>query len=227
MTSIIEQLVTVPFTLRPGLKPIIGPNFTRTAFNLPDETLSEPIGSALGRLALHEALSSYLLTHRLVKNDLAWLTYDGVIEALRVDNPSGWEPSEKLGMSFAELHKPLPPSATVLKQAFPSVLKLVNRQWYERSVWTLSPNPHLDQRPSKRAVYVAQGEGWQGEHSEPCFRYELQQIGPMSGGILFTIDVRVIPLSKLDKESILLIKQALESMPYDVREYKGLVDAIL
>lgn len=216
----VHEIVKDPFVMQPGMKACGGPSFKIGATTKLE--VQQPIGFMSDVIKLDQALKGYGVYSNNVVNDLAWLSQDGVIRVLRVNHPSGWDPSEKLGSSFIELHSPLPSSAATLKTALPKILTLIISKWYERSVWTITPNSHYDQRPQKKAEYIAAQKGWDGTLGMPSFRYEHQYVGPAGGGILFVINVNVMPLSLLKPTERDLIRRSIESMAPDVLAYKGL-----
>jgi hypothetical protein len=73
-----------------------------------------------------------------------------VCEALQVCFPSGWDPREKAGRSFATIHQPVADSDRLVSSS-PNVMRaMINKGPYLRFTFGLSFNPLLDNHPATR-----------------------------------------------------------------------------
>ena len=73
-----------------------------------------------------------------------------VAEWLHVCIPSGWDPAEKVGRSFQDIHVPVADSARLVASG-PNVVKAMIRKGpYVRFGWGLTTNPHLNSHPATR-----------------------------------------------------------------------------
>ncbi len=219
LDSKIRDIVTVPFAMRPGMKPIEGPKLWHIDA-WPIDKVQNWRGDYKKLFECVEAIDC--VRGKIVMSDLALLSKTGVVEAVRINSPSGWAPEDKVGMSFSDLHKPLPGSAEILKKALPGILSLVNQRWYSRTVWTLQPNPFTCQHPLSKLIYDSHGYGWGNPNNKLWFRYEEQYIGPVNDRLLFVINVNLVELEKLTVEQRELIRVSHSTMAPDIKKYKGL-----
>jgi hypothetical protein len=148
---------------------------------------------------------------------------------LAVCLPSRWAPEDKIGRHFAEVHAPVA-DADVLIAASASLARLVtgDDRW-ERFVWTISGDAHLDQHPRHGGVeWPAAGPA--GALAERAwFRSERQTFIPIRGRDLavFTIHVESTRLANAvtTGEAAARLHAALASMSPAVLDYRGLAVA--
>jgi hypothetical protein len=145
---------------------------------------------------------------------------------LAVCLPSRWAPEDKVGRHFAEVHAPVADNA-LLVSASEQLARLVtgNDRW-ERVVWTLSPDPHLDQHPARaRRSWPVDG-GIEAIGALAVFRHEYQTFVPIPGcrQAVFTIRVESESLSSALRwrQDALRVRAALSSMTPAVLAYRGL-----
>jgi len=143
---------------------------------------------------------------------------DSELIALYVSLPSGWRPERLLGASFAAIHGPVPRFADSPATNDSMVRSMVERGPYVRFVWTICADDFLDHHPEEgqRLPWSESGEGW--------LRVERQITVPFAplGAALFLIRVYVTPFVSLTAEQRQTLATALELMPPDVQEYKGI-----
>ena len=73
-----------------------------------------------------------------------------VAEWLHVCVPSGWDPAEKVGRSFQDIHIPVADNARLVASG-PNVVKaMIGKGPYIRFGWGLTTNPHLNSHPATR-----------------------------------------------------------------------------
>ena len=195
----------------------------------------EPVGDgdpSIGALLadLPRAQRATALLCLAFEEDLAVLDGDtATVPWLAVCLPSRWAPAEKVGRHFAEIHAPVADSA-MLAAASASLARLVtgDERW-ERFVWTISPDPHLNQHPAQGTT------AWPADldpamlAARASFRCEHQTFIPIAGSrrAVFTIHVESCPLVEAvaADDAAQRLHDALASMTPAVLAYRGLVDA--
>jgi hypothetical protein len=119
-----------------------------------DDSSATPLGRGIAnwlrtRQGVSRLLDAVALT---VQEDIVVMRSlpDGsdVCEALQVCFPSGWDPREKIGKSFASIHRPVADSDRLVSSA-PNVIRaMVNKGPYVRFNFGLSFSPLLDTHPA-------------------------------------------------------------------------------
>ena len=151
----------------------------------------------------------------LVQDDLV-LMKGHQLEAAWVCFPSNWNPLEKVGRNFAEIHSPVPHSEK-LQTAQHNVTKAMSQKGpYVRYVWALTLDPSLSQHPD-RPIYPASNQVY--------FRTERQVTLPLPelGRSWFLIRVYVAPVDQVvnTPERKQRLREAMETMPPKLRAYKS------
>jgi hypothetical protein len=161
---------------------------------------------------------------RLVQEDLCVLTRGPAaweLTAASVCFPSRWRPAEKLGLSVAAIHDPVPGYAVISDPVDAALDRLDVRRPMWRLNWTLLPSPELCQLP---------GPAPGGEQGYPgidglTFRVERQTLRrmPATGAVLFTIRTHTAPLVRLvgDPRRAADLRATLGSIEAGHAEYKG------
>ena len=195
----------------------------------------EPVGDgdpSIGTLLadLPRAQRATALLCLAYEEDFAVLDGDtATVPWLAVCLPSRWAPAEKVGRHFAEIHAPVADSA-MLAAASASLARLVtgDERW-ERFVWTISPDPHLNQHPAQGASAWPAGVDADTLALNACFRSEHQTFIPIAGSrrAVFTIHVESRPLvdAVANGDAAQRLHDALASMTPAVLAYRGLVHA--
>jgi heme-dependent oxidative N-demethylase alpha subunit-like protein len=162
----------------------------------------------------------------LVPDDLVILLRQGgrwVMAAGVVCFPSHWSPPEKLGLSVAAIHGPVPRYADELGHRVDRFLGQLgaSRAVWRRN-WTIHASPELyAPRPVPTAGPLAPQDHW--------LRSERQVLTslPQSTGVLFTIRTAQVPLGVLEEKPELAtgLAGALRATPPDLAAYRfGAVD---
>jgi len=158
-----------------------------------------------------------------LEEDVAILK-NGRLVAICFCFPSGFTPTEKLGMSFAEMHQPVA-DGELLRKMGDKIGKTISKPGakYKRSVWTISPSSSLSRLP-KRMQYESKPESLKDLY----FRTE-SQITVASGDgetAYFFVKVSVKPLLQVlnDLETKRSIIDSINSMSDATLTYKGLHD---
>jgi hypothetical protein len=146
-----------------------------------------------------------------------------IVEGGSVCFPTSWALREKLGRSLMETHGPVPRlNAELATRISTALRKLAPGASWERDNWGLVRTPDLNRHPSlnrpRLDATVTPDEVWLRAEHQLLFRL------PQTGGILFGIRLTHIPLRDLmaDPNARAALHQALESMPSDAADYKGL-----
>ncbi len=133
--------------------------------------------------------------------------------------PSGWQPERLRHEGFVAIHAPVPGFPPTDKAARGMVRAMVDKGPYVRFVWTVSPDPSLDQHPDRAAMLRT----WD-EVERPYFRVERQVTVPLpeTRSSVFLIRVYMTPVDELSVERRERLVEALRLMPDEVRAYKRL-----
>ncbi len=146
-------------------------------------------------------------------------------ELIHVCFPSRWNPLEKIGLSFADVHVPVTDSAALVK-ASPNVAKaMVTLGPFVRFVWALSSDPNLDQHPENVRFDLEDLPSPEQVAARTFMRVERQTTYPMPDleRALFTIRVYMQPLTQAvnTPKRRALLAASLRSMKPEVIRYKG------
>lgn len=147
-----------------------------------------------------------------------------VVEGGSVCFPTSWSLREKLGRTLMETHGPVPRLNTELAVRIATALrKLAPGASWERDNWGLVRTPELNRHPRMQRLRLEAGatpdQVWLRAEHQLLFKL------PRTGGILFGIRIAHLPLRKLlaDPAARTALRGALESMPDDAADYKGLL----
>lgn len=155
-----------------------------------------------------------------VSEDLVVLRRDGGAAYLAVAAPSGWDPSERLGASFAALHERVPENDLLLRAAERMVDAMLGKGPFVRYVWTLSGDDSLSRHPTRSpaAPLPIHPQRW-------WWRAERQTTLPVpeAGAALFAIRVLLAPLSEVlaGPSRRERLSAALSTMSDELLRYKG------
>ncbi len=121
----------------------------------------------------------------------------GRAERMVVCFPSGWDPANRIGQSFEQLHGPVPLSGRLIDAAPGLVAAMVGRGPFVRFVWGIGPTPDLGHNPTLDPAAVA-GLDPDADPASWWFRAERQTTMPLPdlSRALFTIRVYVAPLAE-------------------------------
>ncbi len=143
-------------------------------------------------------------------------------EALAVCFPSRWDPAEKLGQSFAAIHRPVAHSEGLVAAAPRVMQALANKGPFVRYVWSLTPSPQLSLHP---ALVKTDAETDLAAEAL-TFRVERQTTYalPELARALFTIRIYTAPLAQVatTPERKRVLAEAIGSMDEKLLAYKGL-----
>lgn len=140
--------------------------------------------------------------------------------------PSHWDLREKAGKTLAEIHAPVPTLNESLGKQIDGFLHRIRPDIsWERANWGLSASPQRNLHPGREYPRLHDSISL----DQVWWRLEKQSLVslPRSGGILFGIRLQILPLSEIRErtEACRGLVRALESMPEEVAEYKGLASS--
>jgi len=153
-----------------------------------------------------------------LEEDVAILK-DGHLHAIGFCFPSGFYPTQKLGLSFFDMHLPVG-DGEILRRSSEKVSALISKQnvMFRRHVWTLTSLPSLSQLPSYTKPIPQ-------KINDLYFRTETQTTVGVDGKIcLFFVKVDMYPLEQVwdDHEKRTVIIESINSMSDAVLGYKNL-----
>ncbi|WP_239002838.1 heme-dependent oxidative N-demethylase family protein [Rhodovastum atsumiense] len=205
----------------------------------------EQSGSVLRNQLTGEAWDLNRLPHdplevagRLVQEDLCVLQpgpEGPVLAAAVLCFPTGWRLADKIGRPLREVHAPVPLYAERLGQPVDRLLaQLRSGHLVERLNWSVVDDPALFQPGGKAQENSAPWITAANAGAALWLRTERQTLSalPRSGGVLFTIRVRVHPLARICSrpEIAARLGDAVRALPEEMQHYKKLVpfrDALL
>jgi hypothetical protein len=155
-----------------------------------------------------------------LEEDVAILK-DGYLQSIGFCFPSGFYPTQKLGLSFFDMHLPVGDGET-LRRSSEKVSALISKKeaMFRRYVWTLTSLPSLSQLPSYTKP-VPQSI------NDLYFRTETQTTVGVDGQIcLFFVKVDMHPLQQVWDDAVKrqVIVESINSMSDAVLTYKNLAN---
>jgi hypothetical protein len=155
-----------------------------------------------------------------LEEDVAILK-DGYLQSIGFCFPSGFYPTQKLGLSFFDMHLPVGDGET-LRKSSEKVSALISKKdaMFRRHVWTLTSLPFLSQLPSYDKP-VPQSI------NDLYFRTETQTTVGVDGSIcLFFVKVDMRPLQQVWDDAVKrqVIVESINSMSDAVLTYKNLAN---
>jgi|694.fasta_scaffold04628_31 hypothetical protein len=134
--------------------------------------------------------------------------------------PSSWIPSERLGLTFKQIHEPIADNTKLLAASEGIVNAMVNNGPFQRYVWTITNNPAKSNHPKNKLNTVPD------TIEDLYFRYETQTTYPLPllNTALFFVKVTVCPLLEYwnNPDYKKLILNSINSMTNNILEYKNL-----
>ena len=172
---------------------------------------------------------------RQVQEDIALLAErDGMLwgDSMVVTFAADWSPAFDAGMSFPEIHGPVPRvhEAGVVERAQKFIMGLQPGQRFRRTNWTLTIDGRLDtgteSYPEWGPDRLSVVNGPLTEVGDRVFlRVEVQHLIRLqwSGAVMFLIRTYLEPLSAIAqiREWALRVRDVLAELPEDMAEYKG------
>jgi hypothetical protein len=210
----LEEIIQVPYSTKPSFKIYDGSILVKNSRNYLSKMSDTWTGDIPWEI-LRDAQD--ILRARYCKEDIA-IMYNGRLQFYIIKFPSNWDPVEKQGMTFAEIHCPIPDSDALQKSSNKINDIMSKDKMYHRYVWSLETIPTMSCHPS-----IPRPEA--KSFDDYYFRWEHQKTFPIRYGVSwgFTIDVNVVPLTKIMKQDFNhRIQNSINSMSDDVLTYKNL-----
>jgi len=128
--------------------------------------------------------------------------------------PSGFKPSEIIGLPLSDIHRPVADGELLVKSS-PSIARVMTEQnSFRRWVWSINMNADLSNHPSTKKNITPQ------TIDDLYFRVETQTTARVDEDTsLFFVKVEVVPLKEVYCQKIL---DSLNSMSDNILEYKNL-----
>lgn len=142
---------------------------------------------------------------------------------LHVCFPSHWNPGQRSGASFVELHEPVPHNERLIAGSRNLVSAMLTKGPFVRHVWSVTTSHQLDQNPARSHQPAPLPD--RPLVDSLYFRAERQTTTALGGLALFTIRIYVSPLrGVLDPIRARLLGSAIRSMDAELLRYKSLVE---
>jgi hypothetical protein len=148
-----------------------------------------------------------------LEEDVA-VMHRGRLAAICFCFPSGFIPSERVGMSLSDIHRPVADSEQLVK-ASPGISEVMcKKSSFRRYVWTITTTPDLSNHPYNKKETIPTNL------EELYFRWETQTTAKIDDETsLFFVKVSVKPLKDVWNKKIL---ESINSMSDAVLTYKNL-----
>ncbi|PTX64582.1 uncharacterized protein DUF3445 [Melghirimyces profundicolus] len=172
---------------------------------------------------------------RHVQEDLILMAQkDGelILEAGQLCFPANWSLAFKLGMTFREIHEPIPGfnEGGLSDQIERFLLRMeAGRPWVRRN-WSLTVGRHLDTSPETIHRWGRQKKEVTPENAGSLvhLRVEVQKLFrlPRSHAVLFTIHTHLLPLEKLARrlEWLERFHRVVTTLSDEILKYKGILE---
>lgn len=149
----------------------------------------------------------------MMEEDIA-VMHKGNLAAICFCFPSGFIPSERVGLSLEQVHAPVA-DGDGLRRASPGIARVMTEKpSFKRHVWTVTVNPELSNHPKNKKDTIP------NSIDDLYFRTEYQTtLRVDSDTSLFFVRVNVVPLKSVYDKKIL---DSINSMSSAVLEYKNL-----
>jgi len=164
---------------------------------------------------------------------------DNHITFLHLCLPNHWAPGDKIGRDFISIHGPVPGMTRINRHAATLVRMLTGTASHERFAWGLTTDAQLNHHPQPAAVNGAHGTET-GHEQHPGRRFDssdpqvyLRVERQVSFGLadadafLFLIRTYVYAIRTLERQQLIKLTHALETMSAEIRAYKGINDELI
>ena len=232
----IENIVKVPFSMRPSFEKYDGPlietpnalYFHEKLWEL--ESLDRNIHFE-SKIAKEEKLVSKVCKRLGIKErsnivDLALcmnediaIMHKGRLEAIMFAFASSWNPGDKEGMTLEELHAPVG-DGDQLRKMSSKIFELMTKECYHRHTWGLSTLYTLSNHSEYEKPKAFRLDDY-------FFRTEHEVTVPIEEDetAAFLVKVEMKRLTDLNYKYIILVRDSINSMNDEVLDYKNLREA--
>lgn len=150
-----------------------------------------------------------------------WLT------AIHLCSPNHWSPTEKCGQNFEVIHAPIPGMDKTMQQHPKMLSAIIQKGPFTRFAWGIATDNRLNHHPTPPPEIDS--DYWNGrlEGNDAIkffIRTERQNLVGFASenAFLFTIRTYFYNIDELEKIEKELLWEAIETMPYDSKLYKGI-----
>lgn len=161
-----------------------------------------------------------------VQEDLAVFQLDGDpasvgadrdwLAAIHLCSPNHWDPRDKVGRPFPEIHSPVPAMERTISQYKPMLKSVISKGPFARYAWGIDRDNKLNHHPAGPHAQTPRNA------DEYFIRMERQHLVglPKVNAFLFTIRTYFIPVESLNKEERVALASAIRSMTLESLRYK-------
>lgn len=151
------------------------------------------------------------------------------LAAIHVTAPNYWDPSEKLGRNFVDIHAPVPGIESINRSSPTLTAVMTKNARYQRFAWGLTTDRRLNHHANPPAAFDGTPSEWYGRTFNPYdpklyVRIERQVIIGFEdvSAFLFTIRPYFLNCTTMHPKHRATLRSALNSMTNPSRIYKGL-----
>jgi hypothetical protein len=174
------------------------------------------------------SLFDAICTH--LQEDLAVIQLEGErdwLAAIHLCSPNHWDPRQKIGRPFNEIHIPVPGIERTVKN-YPVMLKMVvEKEIFTRFAWGVATDDRLNHHPEPPPGYDV--ADWRGRRvadkdTEFFVRVERQNLIGLKdvNAFIFSIRTYFYKVAGLSAEEKAALAKAVKSMTNESLEYKGM-----
>lgn len=230
--------IQVPYTTQPRMQRNTGPLYNRTpdlkyieqkkieleklGQDLYGETYESTANQLVAKACKHLGLpfkNDIKDLSMLFEEDIA-IMHNGKLSAISFCFPSGWIPSQRIGMKLSEIHRPVADSDKLVYASEKLAKTMADPVLgsFKRQVWTVTANKELSNHPVYKSSFVPKSI------NDLYFRMETQTTEALGDGIssLFFVKVDVIPLVDIWADFGSKIRDSVNSMSASILDYKNL-----
>lgn len=174
-------------------------------------------------VSLFDALCCYVQEDVAIvqlQDDENWLT------AIHLCSPNHWSPTEKCGQNFEAIHVPVPGMDKTMQQHPKMLSAIIQKGPFTRFAWGISTDNRLNHHPSPppgidSSYWNGRLEG--NDSTKFYVRTERQNLVGFAeeNAFLFTIRTYFYDIDVLDTNEKVLLWEAIETMPKESKQYKG------
>jgi hypothetical protein len=155
----------------------------------------------------------------MFEEDVA-IMHRGMLSAICFCFPSSWVPSERIGLTLSDIHKPVADSDKLVQASnkLSSTMADTAKGSFTRQVWTITQTVGLSNHPEYRSTDIPTSI------NDLFLRVETQTTAPIGDNqtSLFFVKINVVPLVEIWHLFGQKIKMSVNSMSESVLQYKNL-----
>lgn len=154
-----------------------------------------------------------------IEEDIA-IMHKGVLASICFCFPSSWIPSQRIGMTLEDIHRPVADGEKLVASSprLAETMAQNNLGPFRRQVWTLTTNSNLSNHPIYKSDVIPTSI------NDLYLRVETQTAAPLGDNIssVFLVKVDVVPLVDVWPQLGANIRRSINSMTTNVLKYKNL-----